>query len=422
MLQNVLENQINLVHYYYREDCLSIYRELIRQKTGNILIVAAEYHDVREIAQFLAAGLDSENKHTRLLVFEKELTPAQWQWLVTELNQSCQRAVVIGAKKMIFLPMPFFKWVIIDQEEQKAHYQYDSNPRYHVREVSIKLHEIYQKNFTLVFTSLAPSLQLMVQQQVHQIEPSGQWYSNHLTIVDMEEEKRKNNFSWFSDELVTQLRTVRHAFLFLNRTGEYKIALCKNCARLLAPNISRCSQCGSSDLQLRGKGVGQLAKELIKLFPNKKIVKIEERRSKNEKHSLSQKIATADIVIGTEKILRLTSLTSFDFIGIMSVDHLLVYPHWQSHERVWQLLIKIFSARVPTILQTHAPHHPVIRAALPNNYNAFYTQEHVIRKKLNLPPTQKYFILRDNQTKQSKVVVGELAVSQLAPQINIERY
>lgn len=384
-----------------RHTTIEAYGQLAKGK--KTLIVVAEHRD--------STGIATELCHENILSFDDNLSPSQWYHLMEKLRDSDESVVVIGTKKMIFLDVDW-SLVIIDKEDAKSHKQYDSNPRYHVRSVAERL------TMPIVYSSYAPSMSV-VRRELPVLDERTQWHQDRISIVDMNAEFEKKNYTWFSDALTESVAAAKKSFLFLNRAGHFRIAICKDCDSLLPPQAAECDSCRGHNIRQQGKGIAALESELKEHFPNKTILRIDS--SVDDALLGEDVIAQADIIIGTEKAFRHIALTQMDVIGVLSVDHLLLYPHFQANERVWQLLSEICCAGTRVIVQTHAPENPVITAAVHNTVEKFTQTELSARKMLNLPPYGQHIRLINPKTETVQAVREQTDFATLAPEILVDR-
>lgn len=401
-----------LLHYTKRVECLNEYTKLFHAHTGNTLVVVAEYGHIHEIIRSVPTS-------KKYIVIHEAASPSFMFRLALLLEQHSD-LIVVGTKKAAFLPFDLFSAVIMDQEEAIAHKQFDSNPRYHVRPV---IHRAATLSGTpVLYTSCAPSITLMHAAshgavQVQSTVLPGSNDGDALLVVNMEQEYESQNYSWFSEKLIAHIQKNKRVLLLLNRAGTYQLAQCRDCEELQSSTVNACSNCRSTNLKRMRKGTQQIEAELRTLFPHKTIVRID----RTNETVTTREIHNADIVIGTEKALRDTDIDSFGVVGILSVDHLLVYPHFRSQERVFQLVQYIRSYNTPVILQTHAPEHVVIKHLRRNDYNGFAEQELVLRKMLSLPPFKERVRVRVNQTSEWQLLKSIDKLSAFSPTVQIDR-
>lgn len=401
----------HLIRWNRRRDCITLYHKLASGR--KTLIVAPEYATVRELAGqfdgFPLIAFDTEPSPSKLMALEQLLA----------VDSPC---LVIATRKILSLPVDRFQRIIVDQEEARGHKQFDLNPRYHTVDALVHLHSLYagsSSQFTLFLSSHAPSVSsysLVRQGALAYTEAADRSDSPGIEIVDMEDEYKKKNYSWFSDRLLERMEHKQPCLLLINRKGNYRGTVCQDCSAVLPESTGRCTRCGGTHLKQFGKGTKQLEAELKERFRAKRIVRVDAEDAAS--HSGLQE---AEIVIATERIFRLLPLSHFAMIGVLSVDHLLLYPHYQSHERVFQLLTYLASVGDNIVLQTHAPNHPVIRAAAINAYEQFMGDELDVRRMLNTPPFSEQFALVNKTTGKKTLHKGTLEAETLSPEIVVDR-
>lgn len=295
-----------------------------------------------------------------------------WQaWQKIKFNET---NLIIGTKTAIFMPPDNLETIIIDNEEDKSHGNYDQNPKYHVLDIAFKL------NKKIILTSVAPSI--------------GSYYhfskkiklfdkKNIIEIIDLNSEKARGNYSYFSEKLLNSLAKNKKSLLLFNRKGEAKYLICKQCHEILPYQTTQyCPFCRNLDLKKVSFGIKKLLSDLKKIFPDKIIYELSDDNRKINSNQY-------DIIIGTEYALKEINMDIINFIGIISVDHQLAIPHYQSSEKVMQLILKIAALHKPTMLQTHSPDNFIIQCACQQNYEDFYQHEIKMRKKYHYPPFDK---------------------------------
>jgi primosomal protein N' len=411
------DTAVRLLHYSHRVDCLAVYRLLTTaEQPGLTVLIVPEYRDRAAIGT-LFGSLET-------LCLPESPSASLLQALQRRLAQR-QPGVLIGTRRLLSLDLAPAARIILDEESAPSHRQFDQNPRFHPRTALLALSRFRQeagRPTPLLLTSAAPSLALVAQVStgaVTRLDLRRPWHIGHITLVDMEAEQRSGNYGWFSAQLLQRLGSSQRALLFLNRIGEHAMTVCQDCATLLPTGATRCATCGGQRLRPVRRGTVQLEAELRTAFPDRRILRID--RSQERSTITPEAVATADIVLGTEKIFSHAAATDFDFVGILSIDHLLVYPDFRAHERVFGLLLRFFSSGVPTLLQSHAPHHPVIAAAAANNADEFWRSELAVRRALQLPPSQPRvrWIAPGGQVKRE--LAGAETTTPIPPGLLLER-
>ena len=111
-----------------------------------------------------------------------------------------------------------------------------------------------------------------------------------------------------------------------------------------------------------------------------------------------QKILTAfrerhyDILLGTQMVAKGHDIPGVTAVGILSADSSLNMPDFRAAERCFMLITQTAGRAgrgdVPgtVVVQGYSPEHYAVRAALKQDYEAFYRQEIAIREQLFYPP------------------------------------
>lgn len=417
-IKQTLKSKSSVVLYNHNTDRLASYRAVASLSRSHVLYIVAEYHDMKALIPAF--------RGFEVITLESDPSPSLWKALVQRLQQK-EKLIIIGTKRSVFLPLEYFSTVVVDQEEAKGHKQYQLNPRYHVRTVLLEQSQVYQRasaSFpSLLFFSAAPSFDvftLVEQGKMKQVDLRRRLSYSHVHIISMTDEQKRQNYSWFSEELIERLQHAKKPLLLFNRTGEYGVAICRDCFSVLPIATSRCTGCNGMNIKKSRKGTQALEKELRLLFPGKNILRID--RDQDTNILTPEAVKKADLLIGTEKMLRIVDLNIIDLIGVLSVDHLLVYPHFQAHERVYQFLSRLLVMHIPLFIQTHSPEHVVIRAAAMNNYERFARYELALRKTLKLPPYGIYAQLIHRKTRHVKTRRFKLPEQSLSTDVIVDRY
>lgn len=401
-----------LAQYRYRSDCIALYSLLAKKVDGNMLVVVPEYGAAEE--------LKTMHVESRQMICIPEAASSSFMTALLEVLSERNDLIIVGTKKTSFLPLNLFALAILDQEEAHSHKQFDSNPRYHTRSVLLRAQQDTETQ--LLFTSPAPSIQsyaITLEEEADYMDMTRDRVAGQLTLVNMEHEYEAQNYSWFSSALQQRIAAGGRHLLLLNRTGSFRFAQCNDCSELLELNVTQCENCKSADIKKYRRGTEQIERDLREMFPQKNILRVD--RTVEDEEIDAQRLDTADIIIGTEKALRTSHAADFDSIAVLSVDHLLVYPHFRSHERVFHLLSHILSYSTPVLIQTHAPKHPVIETIRTGDYDRFAFNELSARKLLKLPPYADRIRLLDTQARTATLAAANVDLTTLPPTIHIDR-
>lgn len=338
--------------------------------------------------------------------------------------------VIIGPRSALFTPFPRIGAIIMDEEHESS-YKNESMPKYHTREVAEKIASM--QNGVVVLGSATPSLESYYRAK----EGKYRLYelSRRLTggtlpsveITDLREELRAGNHSILSrrlSELVSdRLAKGQQTMLFLNRRGFSGFVSCRSCGfvpkcphcsvslslhrggRLLChycgyeePMPDKCPECGSPYISGFHAGTEQAESFLSGQFPKARILRMDAdtTRTKGSYEKILSSFANeeADILIGTQMIVKGHDFPNVTLVGILLADQSLNASDYRSAERTFQLLTQAAGragrGKYPgdVVIQTYEPEHYSIVHAAHQNYEEFYREEMVYRKLLRYPPAE----------------------------------
>jgi len=340
--------------------------------------------------------------------------------------------VVIGPRSAIFAPQPDLGLIVIDEEHEWTYKQQDS-PRYHVRDVAIKLAEL--TGAVVVLGSATPDVETYYHAQrgdyhllqlPERVTPSEGAFLPQVEIVDLREELKAGNRSLFSRSLsqaVTEaLANREQVILFLNRRGTASFIQCRNCGFVLrckrcevaltyhfandmlvchqcnyrVPVPQVCPQCLSPRVKFLGIGTQKVEQEAGYTFPQARLLRwdsdVTKRKHSHEEILSKFRAHKADVLIGTQMIAKGLDLPLITLVGVVSADTGLNLPDFRAGEKTFQLLCQVagragrgsLGGRV--IIQTYSPEHYAIQAAAKHAYASFYDTEINYRRQLHNPP------------------------------------
>ena len=366
-----------------------------------------------------------ENKisvmHSRLSAGER--------WDQYERAKKGETKVMIGARSALFTDFPDLGLIIMDEEQEGA-YKSETTPRYHAREVAEKLASMNHAAF--VMGSATPSLEAYTKAKagiyqlytLHNRAFSGS-IPAETEIVDMRREMEEGNKTIFSRRLqsliLDRLERKEQIMLFMNRRGYSSFVSCRSCGEavkcphcdvsLTLHNRNRlvchycgyttelprlCPSCGSPYLAGFGTGTQKIEELTRKMFPDARILRMDlDTTSKKGGHQeilSSFARGEADILIGTQMIVKGHDFPGVTLVGILAADTSLYAPDYKSAERTFQLLVQAAgragrgSRMGRAVIQTYSPEHYSIAAAAKQDYEEFYRQEMGYRKMMKYPP------------------------------------
>ena len=348
----------------------------------------------------------------------------QWQMI-----QDGGADIVVGTRSAIFSPLENIGLVIID-EEQEHTYRSESAPRYSAHEVARQ--RAAENGALLLLASATPSTEsyFAAQHGRTQLVRLTQRYGGnplpHVEIVDMRAELASGNPREISlaleDAIRRNLDTEKQTILLLNRRGYQTIAQCEDCREVLKcqkcsvpmvyhksahkllchycgsqmdPPPQKCPTCGGK-LQYRGFGTQKAEEELAKLFPEARILRMDQdsTAAKDAHEKLLAKFARHeyDIMVGTQMVAKGLDFEDVTLVGVLGIDSLLFAQGFRAYETVFSLVTQVVGrsgrAKDPgfAIIQTTDPNNPVLNLAAAQDYDAFFEQEIAYRKLGLYPP------------------------------------
>ena len=348
----------------------------------------------------------------------------QWQMI-----QDGGADIVVGTRSAIFSPLENIGLVIID-EEQEHTYRSESAPRYAAHEVARQ--RAAENGALLLLASATPSTEsyFAAQHGRTQLVRLTQRYGGnplpHVEIVDMRAELASGNPREISlaleDAIRRNLEAEKQTILLLNRRGYQTIAQCEDCREVLKcakcsvpmvyhksahkllchycgsqldPPPQKCPACGGT-LQYRGFGTQKAEEELAKLFPEARILRMDQdsTAAKDAHEKLLTRFARReyDIMVGTQMVAKGLDFEDVTLVGVLGIDSLLFAQGFRAYETVFSLITQVVGrsgrAKDPgfAIIQTTDPDNPVLNLAAAQDYDAFFEQEIAYRKLGLYPP------------------------------------
>ena len=348
----------------------------------------------------------------------------QWQMI-----QDGGADIVVGTRSAIFSPLENIGLVIID-EEQEHTYRSESAPRYSAHEVARQ--RAAENGALLLLASATPSTESYYAAQhgrTQLVRLTKRYGGNPLPkvqIVDMRAELASGNPREISlameDAIRHNLEAGKQTILLLNRRGYQTVAQCEDCREVLKcqkcsvpmvyhksahkllchycgsqldPPPARCPACGGK-LQYRGFGTQKAEEELAKLFPEARILRMDQdtTAAKDAHEKLLAKFARHeyDIMVGTQMVAKGLDFEDVTLVGVLGIDSLLFAQGFRAYETVFSLVTQVVGrsgrAKDPgfAIIQTTDPDNPVLNLAAAQDYGAFFEQEIAYRKLGLYPP------------------------------------
>ena len=338
-------------------------------------------------------------------------------------------SVMIGPRSALFTPFENLGLIIID-EEHEASYKSENVPKYHAREVAQELARLH--GASLILGSATPSLEAYYRAQNNEYtlftldKRAKEALLPKVRVIDLRQELKDGNRSMFSavlKELIEdRLNKGEQIMLFLNRRGYAGFVSCRACGHVMKcphcdvslshhigngklvchycgyerENVRTCPECGSPQIAGMRAGTEQVEQSIKKLFPYAAVLRMDadttKRKDSYEKILSSFANKEADILIGTQMIVKGHDFPNVTLMGILIADMSLNAGDYRSAERTFQLLTQAAGRagragiEGEVVIQTYHPDNYAIKAAAEQDYRRFYDEEILYRSLLSYPP------------------------------------
>lgn len=354
--------------------------------------------------------------------------------------------IMIGPRSALFTPFERLGLVIIDEEHENS-YKSESMPKYHAREVAGELCRI--KNASLVLGSATPSIESYYRVKKGEIslftlkERLAGGQLPKVYVEDLRNELKSGNRSIFSRRLYSliadRLQKGEQTILFLNRRGYAGFVSCRACGHVMkcphcdvslsehtdrfrnsklvchycgymTPEVTNCPQCGSKYILGFRAGTQQIEELLHKEFPMARVLRMDAdtTRTKNSYERILSQFANegADILVGTQMIVKGHDFAKVTLVGILAADMSLHTGDYRAGERTFQLLTQAAGragrSTLPgeVVIQTYQPEHYAVVHAANQDYEHFYADEIAYRDLMMYPPVahmMAVLVLSDNE-------------------------
>jgi primosomal protein N' (replication factor Y) (superfamily II helicase) len=363
--------------------------------------------------------------------------PAEWHSELTPRKRARtwravadgEVSVVVGARSALFLPYANLGLIVVDEEHDPA-YKQEDGVRYHARDMAVVRGHIAK--IPVVLASATPSIETEVNARRGRYarlalpERFGGQRLPAVEAIDLRHEgPPRGRFisPVLAGAIKTALERKEQALLFLNRRGYAPLTLCRACGfRFSCPNCDawlvdhrfrrqlvchhcgfamphphECPNCKAVDSYVAvGPGVERLEEEARGLFPEARVLVLSSdlvvsvERMREEFADIAA--GRFDIVIGTQLVAKGHHFPMLNLVGVIDGDLGLSNGDPRAAERTFQLLHQVVgrAGRDAGIglgfLQTHQPEHPVMRALIAQDRDAFYSAEIALREAAHYPP------------------------------------
>lgn len=359
--------------------------------------------------------------------------------------------VIIGPRSALFTPFSNPGVIVIDEEHEHS-YKNESMPKYQTREVAEEIARMH--GAVLVLGSATPSLESYWRAKKGEIrlfhlkERLTGGTLPQVETVDMRAELAAGNKSMLSrslhEKIVDRLEKGQQTMLFINRRGFAGFVSCRNCGyvpkcphcdvslslhedrgegRLVChycgyerSSFHVCPECGSRYVLAMRAGTQKIEGVLREMFPRARILRMDadttRRKGDYEKILSSFSSEEADILLGTQMIVKGHDFPGVTLVGILMADLSLYGDDYRCSERTFQLLTQAAgragrgTQAGDVVIQTYKPDHYAIRHASRQDYEGFYEEEIAYRKLLRYPPAAHMMAVQVQSEDEDKALAA----------------
>ena len=373
--------------------------------------------------------------------------------------------IMIGPRSALFTPFSRLGLIIIDEEHEGA-YKSEVVPRYHAREVAVKRAQM--QNASVVLGSATPSLEaytkaLRGEYRLFSLHTRAKADSRlaDVAVVDLREELKDGNKSIFSRQLQQmigdRLEKKEQIMMFINRRGYANFVSCRSCGEAIKcphcdvtltlhkdnrlvchycgysiPMPDQCPSCGSPYIANFGVGTQKIEMMTKKMFPQARVLRMDldttSKKGGHEEILSAFAEGEADILIGTQMIVKGHDFPDVTLVGVLAADLSLYTPDYRAAERTFQLLTQAAgragrdARHGDVIIQTYNPEHYSIVTAAGQDYENFYRQEMAYRRLMKYPPVNVLFTVQmASKSEAALVEAADRLAAHITPQADEEK-
>ncbi|MFC5873616.1 replication restart DNA helicase PriA [Chryseobacterium arachidis] len=422
-----------------------IYLEKIEEcinEGKNVLFLLPEISLTKQITQRL------EKKYGRQLGFyHQKLTDFERVEVWRRIRQNDIK-ILIGTRNALFLPFQNLGLVVVDEEHDSAYKPREASPYFNAKDAALVFAHFYGAK--VILGSATPSVESYYNARKDKMkyifleERFGNVNLPEYELINFKEaqdsKKVSGNFSLhLIDEIKKVLDEKNQAIVLHNRRGYANVVECETCGYVnycsncdvvmtyhKAANEMKCHYCGqraskpktcpkcySENLNERGVGVEQIHEEVVKLFPENEVdrMDVDSMRKKFAYEKLYEKIEDreTDIVVGTQMISKGLDFDHIELVAIPKADSMLYVQDFRAEERAYQLITQVsgragrVSGKGKILIQTFNPDHSVFQLIKMNNPAKVYKYILTERQKFHYPPFTKLIMIELKHRREDKV-------------------
>lgn len=366
-------------------------------------------------------------------------------------------SIMIGPRSALFTPFTNLGLIIMDEEHEGA-YKSEQAPRYHARETAVHIAKMCGAG--VVFGSATPSVEAFYRAKKNEytLLELPRRASGTLPVVytvDLREELKCGNRSVFSrrlQELIQRrLAAKEQIILFLNKRGYAGFVSCRMCGHVLKcphcdisltehkngkmvchycgyeqPRVTRCPVCGSKYISGFRAGTQQIEEAVKKMYPQARVLRMDmdttAGKEGHEKILAAFSAQEADILVGTQMIVKGHDFPNVTLVGVLAADMSLYAGDYRAAERTFELLTQAAGRAGrgkragEVVIQTYTPQHYSIAAAAAQNYEQFYEEEIAFRSIMDYPPVCNMLMVTLSSKNEEQLLAACTFLKEVIPE------
>lgn len=344
--------------------------------------------------------------------------------------------IIIGPRSALFTPFPNVGLVVIDEEHEGA-YKSESVPKYHAVGVAEELCRISEA--TLVLGSATPGVDTYYKalNGTYSLftlrERANEASLPTVHTIDLRQELKNGNRTMFSsllkEKMEERLKKGEQTILFINRRGYFGFLSCRSCGHVLKcphcdisltahnngmlvchycgykmPTVKKCPKCNSPYISALRGGTQMVEDSLKKVFPDARILRMDADTTSGKDDY--EKILSAflnheaDILVGTQMIVKGHDFSNVTLVGILAADISLHASDYRATERTFDLLTQAAGRAGrgekagDVVIQAYDIDNYAIQSAARQDYEDYYNQEIMYRTLLDYPPVTNLLMIK----------------------------
>ncbi len=364
-------------------------------------------------------------------------------------------SIMIGPRSALFTQFPDLGLIVIDEEHEGA-YISEQIPKYHAVETAI--HIAKEHNASVILGSATPSVSSYYRAQSGEFrllsldKRAGDSELPEVYIADMRKELREGNRTIFSTRLQKlikdRLDKKEQIMLFLNKRGTAGFISCRACGYVMKcphcdvsmtahrngrlvchycgyeiPDTKICPECGSKYISGFRAGTEAVEDAVHKMFPEARVLRmdLDTTKGKDGHEHILNAFATeaADILVGTQMIVKGHDFPKVTLVGIVAADMSLYASDYRAVERTFQLITQAAGRagrgerRGEVVIQTYSPDNYGIVCAANQDYAGFYEKEIAYRQMLSYPPVSNMIKVNISSSDEEGLDIAARGIKEL---------